>query len=327
MLDWTGERFLPWIKEATVAYEHLHRYFWVGHLVKGKRVLDLASGEGYGSALLAEQAGFVCGVEIDPQAVEHAAEKYRRPNLKFLQGNILQVPLGEDRSFDVAVCFEAIEHVEEHDQLLQEVLRLLKPEGVFVVSTPNKDVYRAASEEANPFHVKELRFGEFDALLSRHFSSVRYMGQRVHPSSTIWPIGGSSGIEEVAVARTGEEFRRLGAEDRTAQYFVAVASNAKVDAVAGSVLVDHSDQLLQEKDRERDVLRKDLSQREEALEWRAHQVGELEREKRELVVGLESARKDAARVARRARGNTRDTMVEVDREVARPEGAAYSLGF
>jgi ubiquinone/menaquinone biosynthesis C-methylase UbiE len=294
MLDWTGERFLPWIKQATVAYEHLHRYFWVGHLVKGKRVLDLASGEGYGAALLAEQAAFVCGVEIDPQAVEHASEKYRRPNLKFLQGNILKLPLGEDRSFDVVVCFEAIEHVEENDRLLQEVLRVLKPDGTFVVSTPNKDVYRVASEEANPFHVKELNFGEFDALLSRHFSSVRHLGQRVHPSSTIWPMVGSSPLEEFPVARTGEEFRRLAPEERIAQYFVAVASNAPVDVVAGSVLVDHSDELFQEWDRERHVLRKDLNQREEALAWRAHQVNELEREKRELVQGMESARKEAA---------------------------------
>ena len=294
MLDWTGERFLPWIKEATVAYEHLHRYFWVAPRVKGKRVLDLASGEGYGAALLAEQAASVFGVEIDPQAVEHAAEKYRRPNLKFLQGNILQVPLPEDRSFDVVVCFEAIEHIEEHDRLMQEVLRLLKPEGVFIVSTPDKDVYRAGPEEPNPFHVKELSFREFDALLSRHFSSVRYLGQCVHPCSTLWPIGSATPTEEFAVSRGGEEFRRLAAEDRTAQYFVAVASNGPVEDVASSVLVDHSDELFQEKNRERDVLRKDLSQRDEALEWRAHQVEVLEGEKRELIVGMESARKEAA---------------------------------
>src|SRR5215510_12230251 len=93
MLDWTGERFLPWAKEATVAYEHLHRYIWASNQVKGKRVLDLASGEGYGANLLAAEAAFVCGLDIDPQAVEHAARRYAGPNLQFLQGDITRVPI------------------------------------------------------------------------------------------------------------------------------------------------------------------------------------------------------------------------------------------
>src|SRR5688572_21943462 len=162
MLDWTGERFVPWVDEAAVAYEHLHRYFWVSGFVQGKRVLDLASGEGYGSNLLARTADFVVGIDIDAGAIRHASEKYTASNLQFLQASITEVPIAEPHSFDVIVCFEAIEHIEAHQALLAEVKRLLKKEGLFVVSTPNKSVYNEHSEEHNPYHVKELSFDEFN---------------------------------------------------------------------------------------------------------------------------------------------------------------------
>jgi len=188
MLEWTGERFVPWAKEAAVAYEHLHRYIWASSLVKDKRVLDLASGEGYGAALLARHASSVCGVDIAEDVIRHAAEKYTRPNLQFLKGSITRVPLSENHSFDVIVCFEAIEHIKDHDELLQEIKRLLKPSGLCLVSTPNKEIYSGGQEPPNPFHVKELNFEEFNSLLNRYFSSVSYLGQHVHPVSSMWPL-------------------------------------------------------------------------------------------------------------------------------------------
>src|SRR5688572_10613696 len=194
MLEWTGERFVPWAKEAAVAYEHLHRYIWASSLVKDKRVLDLASGEGYGADLLARHASSVCGVDIAEDVIRHAAEKYTRPNLQFLKGSITRVPLSENHSFDVIVCFEAIEHIKDHDELLQEIKRLLKPSGLCLVSTPNKEIYSGGQEPPNPFHVKELNFEEFNSLLNRYFSSVSYLGQHVHPVSSMWPLmrGGGS---------------------------------------------------------------------------------------------------------------------------------------
>ena len=123
MLEWTGERFVPWAREAAVAYEHLHRYAWASERVLGKSVADLASGEGYGAALLASHAASVVAVEIDGPSIAHAAGKYRIPNLRFVQASILQVPLAS-HAVDAIVCFEAIEHIEEHDELLAEVKRL-----------------------------------------------------------------------------------------------------------------------------------------------------------------------------------------------------------
>src|SRR5262249_7600506 len=134
-----GERYLPWMTDPTISYEHLHRYWFARALARGRRVLDLGSGEGYGSALLAEVAASVTGLDLDPRAVAHARSRYARPNLEFCEGSMTAVPL--EGPFGVVVCFEAIEHIAEHDALLSEVKRLLEPGGLFIVSTPDKKVY------------------------------------------------------------------------------------------------------------------------------------------------------------------------------------------
>src|SRR5215813_7713768 len=113
MLEWTGERFLPWIRQSTIAYEHLHRYIYASMLVKDKRVLDLACGEGYGSKILSAAAASVLGIDIDEKVIRHASEKYGCDHLRFISGSIAAVPIHDDHSFDVITCFEAIEHVED----------------------------------------------------------------------------------------------------------------------------------------------------------------------------------------------------------------------
>jgi len=307
MLDWTGERFVPWAKEAAVAYEHLHRYMWVSTLVRGKRVLDLASGEGYGANLLAAQAADVCGVDIDEIAVRHATEKYPRSNLRFLTGSITDVPIPENHCFDVIVCFEAIEHIEEHDALLAEVKRLLKPDGLFVVSTPNKDISDASAEAHNPFHVKELNFDEFNALLSKYFSSVNYLGQRLHPASSLWPIGRSNGstIQEFVVERGEIEFAEIRGDKRVPRYFVGIASNASGIDQSGSVLLDHSDELtdlVHEKDLDvretkaaantaKQWFEEQLEERNDALARRGAEVEQLNKDVQGLTEGIEEQKK------------------------------------
>ena len=72
-MEFTGERYIPTL-EGEIKYEHLHRYALSLELARGKSVLDLASGEGYGSALLAKVAQSVIGVDIDPDAVKYATK-------------------------------------------------------------------------------------------------------------------------------------------------------------------------------------------------------------------------------------------------------------
>jgi len=285
MLEWTGERFLPWITDATIAYEHLHRYAYAATLVKDKRVLDLASGEGYGSKMLASTASSVTGIDIDENVVRHAAEKYCAANLRFLAGSVTSIPIQESHSFDVIVCFEAIEHIEDQHALLTEIKRMLKPDGALIVSTPNKAIYHDESPEENPFHVKELYFDEFRDLLARYFLNIRFLGQRIHPSSSIWPIGASNpnGFHEFVMERGPSNFEFIGEEKRVPLYFIAIASDpAAVLPASTSVLLDQSDSLLEEKDqatrwREEQVAERDetIQALEEAVKWREGQIEEL----------------------------------------------------
>ena len=167
MLEDTGERYLPWLEDASMNYEHLHRYAYAAEFVQNKRVLDLACGEGYGSYLLARRAAAVVGIDIDKQTVKHARNKYLKSNLDFKVGSITDIPIEGNNVFDVVVCFEAIEHVEEHENLLKEVKRLLTPAGLFIVSTPNKRTYSDETQFSNPFHLHELYFDEFKELLGQ----------------------------------------------------------------------------------------------------------------------------------------------------------------
>jgi 2-polyprenyl-3-methyl-5-hydroxy-6-metoxy-1,4-benzoquinol methylase len=245
MLDWTGERFLPWIEGAQIHYEHLHRYAFAAHFVKGKKVLDLACGEGYGTYMLAREAEYVAGVEIDKQTVRHARSRYIKDNLEFIEGSILDVPIQGEGKFDVVVCFEAIEHIAEHDKLLSEVKRLLTDDGLFIASTPNKAVYTDAPNFHNPFHIEELQFDEFQGLLKRYFKHVHIYGQRVYAGSNMWSIDQqkSSGYIEEIVKKGDREFYFAERISKEPVYFIALASNASSEplmSVTDSWLTDAS---------------------------------------------------------------------------------------
>jgi SAM-dependent methyltransferase len=279
MLEWTGERFLPWVKDPSLAYEHLHRYAYAAKLVRGKRVLDLASGEGYGSNLLAQQAQSVIGVDIDPEAVEHASARYgnRGANVQFITGSVTNVPIPDSHSFDAVVCFEAIEHIDDHAALLSEVKRLLRKDGLLIISTPNKLVYQDHSKEDNPFHLRELTFEEFRVLLTRQFKYARFLGQRIHAESSIWPIEGKvpESREDFSVEREGEEYAFTSADKRVPLYIIGLASDAplKLPDIESS-LVDQSNLLLEEKDRALRELLEGKESLQEALSWREKQLGE-----------------------------------------------------
>ena len=164
-LEESGERFHPGTGTPENAYEHWHRYLWARELCRGKRVLDVASGEGYGSFLLAGVARSVVGVDLSAPAVEHARQRYPAENLEFLVGRAEALPDQPPASFDVVVSFETIEHLGEAAQgrFLDEVRRVLAPGGLFVVSTPDKENYAGELHEENEFHEREFTADEFRA--------------------------------------------------------------------------------------------------------------------------------------------------------------------
>ena len=251
MLEWTGERYLPFvdpeISGAEIHYEHLHRYAFAAQFVKGKKVLDFASGEGYGSYMLSKEAELVIGVEIDEKTVKHASSSYISKNLEFMQGSILKVPIEGEKMFDAIICFEAMEHVEEHEELMNEVKRLLKDDGVFIVSSPNKKVYTDDPDYHNPFHQKELYFDEFKNLLNDYFTNTIFFGQRVYTASNLWCLTSKeapNNYSEFVIKKGDDEF--YFSDGKNPLYFIAVASNADLNECYNmcSYLVDVSNSLI-----------------------------------------------------------------------------------
>ncbi len=185
-MQFTGERFMP-TEQGRIRLEHYHRYAVVLDLVKNKLVLDVACGEGYGSSLMSTFAMSVTGVDISDEAVRYAAAKYKNKNLKFQQGSAIALDFS-DASFDIVISFETIEHLAEQEQMIAELRRVLKPDGILVISSPNRTIYSEESGEVNHFHIKELDFNEFDLLLKQQFPVVHYFGQRIIMGSVIQPL-------------------------------------------------------------------------------------------------------------------------------------------
>jgi O-antigen biosynthesis protein len=272
----TGERYLPWTEDAVTAYEHLHRYAYISRFVQGKRVLDLGCGEGYGSALLARTADSIVGIDIDEQAVHHARGKYSGDNIRFAAGSITAIPLS--RRFDVIVCFEVLEHINEHDQLLSEVKRLLAPDGLLIISTPNKSEYRRL-EPSNRFHLKELDFDEFRTLLARFFNHAQFLGQRVHCGSSLLSSDRSlrGAVSSLVVDRQAGDFVISGADPRPPMYFIAIASDVEIPPdIAGEAMMDASDSYFKEMIRIERELKETIGSQMEALAWREEQARQFQ---------------------------------------------------
>jgi 2-polyprenyl-3-methyl-5-hydroxy-6-metoxy-1,4-benzoquinol methylase len=184
-LGWTGERLITDISLGKGVIEHLHRYALAIPYAENKIVLDVACGEGYGSALLAQNASKVTGIDISNEAIEHARAKYFKENLDFSIGSVCNLPI-ESNSIDLIVSFETLEHLVEQEEMIEEFLRVLKPEGILIISTPERDNYNKVDPN-NLFHLKELDYKEFDELLSKYFKNVNIFHQSYLNGTLIYP--------------------------------------------------------------------------------------------------------------------------------------------
>lgn len=168
----TGERLIPHAQHGELVHaEHLARYQLATALAPGRRVLDAACGEGYGTAMLAAAGGApAVGADLDEPTVERARERY--PACEFQAADIAALPFA-DGAFDLVVSFETIEHVPDAEAALAELARVLAPEGLLLVSTPNTHEYLVDNE----FHTREFSHEEFAAVLAGRFASVRLLYQ------------------------------------------------------------------------------------------------------------------------------------------------------
>ena len=218
----TGERLLPTM-DGPIVVEHLHRYSIAVKWATGQDVLDIACGEGYGSHLLSAVANSVVGIDIDAETVRRAAAKYGHERLTFTAGDCRHIPL-PDQSIDLAVSFETIEHIAEHKAFLRELRRVLRPDGVLLISTPNSDVYHAG-EPPNPYHIKELSTVEFVALLRMEFQQVSLAFQETRAGSLVIPDNPTTQARSFSFQKGDFTGFQQPEDLASATYLLAAASN------------------------------------------------------------------------------------------------------
>ncbi|MBT8052612.1 MAG: class I SAM-dependent methyltransferase [Xanthomonadales bacterium] len=222
-LDFTGERFTPeCVRE--IWYEHLHRYVFARELVAGLNVLDAACGEGYGAAILAGPAASVTGVDLSPSAIDHACKRYRVKNLDFQVADCLSLPFA-DEQFDCIVSFETLEHLEDHQGLMNEFRRVLRPQGILLLSSPDRAVYTDRQNNRNEYHVRELYRDEFEALLQTHFPAYRLWGQKLLFQSAIWSLSENPGVG--FHQEDGGQIEKYASPRHDPVYFIAVCAAAE----------------------------------------------------------------------------------------------------
>jgi GT2 family glycosyltransferase/glycosyltransferase involved in cell wall biosynthesis/SAM-dependent methyltransferase len=234
-LAFDGERYVSGHLGPT-QHAHHHRYLFAVQFCIGKDVLDVASGEGYGSDLLAQVATSVVGVDIDATTVLYAEKQYVRPNLRYISASATSMPL-EDNSVDVVVSYETIEHLEDHKAFMDEICRVLRPDGLLIISSPNRPIYSDKANYKNPFHIKELDYQEFHSILNDRFSSIQMFAQRQATGSVLSPQDQHSQGIEIYATSDGRHYELQQPFD-CPQYFLAIASNEKIDAYSGSVLIN-----------------------------------------------------------------------------------------
>jgi GT2 family glycosyltransferase/SAM-dependent methyltransferase/glycosyltransferase involved in cell wall biosynthesis len=347
LIQWTGERCVPWAPDVQVVYEHYHRYLWAARVVRSLRVLDLGCGEGFGSAMLADVATEVIGVDIDERTVDHARVNYAAPGLSFELGSAEDLSAYEDGSFGAVVAFEVIEHIDAQRKVLEEVARVLADDGVFIVSTPDRRAYSDATGYVNPFHRHELTLEEFEELIAHRFSNIAFWAQRPITGSYVGPLappgqlddssrepaldqaaqGGAAQVSgDFFVERSGDEWRVAG--EPAALYCIAVASRAPLPPLpSSSTLADCELELVRQAEREQ--ARRDAEASEQA---RTHEHAELlellERERGEHVRALGRARAQlGGEIERRDRDIARrgDDIKSLESELQAHEGEAQAL--
>ena len=239
-IAFTGERMTP-DHTGQVEFEHLHRYFFAREFCRGKDVLDIASGEGYGSAYLAQVAGAVVGVELSEEMVAHAQASYRRPNLEFRQGDARHLAFPDDR-FDVVISFETIEHFFDQTEFLDEIRRVLRPDGVLLISSPDRDIYSPVDGAVNPFHIKELSRREFEELIRERFPHCDFYTQRPMIGSTLLAESPRQSWQTSRTfERRGDTHFEASSGLPRAPYILAVAAGSPIPLGFDSLYIHTSD--------------------------------------------------------------------------------------
>ena len=231
-MDFTGERFIPGTGSQEMYVEHIQRYYFAKQFVDGKVVLDAACGEGYGSYVLSDRASQVHGVDVSEEAITNAKNKYKKDNISFYIESIDNMTSIKDSTIDVIVSFETIEHVSEDIQakFLLEIKRVLKNDGILIMSTPNKAIYSDLYNFKNDFHIKEFYVEEYKRFLNNYFEHNIYLEQFFETSNLIVS-------KDIQVANI-KNYKK----ENQMKYIISISSNeAYKNRIKANILIDEED--------------------------------------------------------------------------------------
>ena len=156
-------------------YDFVENYLKEVKNAKELKVIEIGCTEGYGTEKIADRVKEITAIDKDREIIEYAKLKNKKKNIKFEEVDATKLPF-EDNSFDTGVCLQVIEHIEKDEQFLSEMRRVLKPDGIFFCSTPNKSIRYVKKKPWNRFHVREYDYNEFNHLLKKYFNNVEIDG-------------------------------------------------------------------------------------------------------------------------------------------------------
>ena len=311
-----------------IEVEQVSRYLWAAQAAKGRLVLDAGCGTGYGSRLLAAGgAREVIGVDQARAVLDMAASEL--PDSGRLQIGDLHKLEFEDDKFDLVVCFEVIEYLEDPLAAFDELVRVLAPGGLLLVSSPNRDV----DQPGNPYLRNEFTSAELEGALAARFSHTQLLQQFDYVVSAL--LSGATNKHGDGEGGDDLALRKLGAETPgDASYTVAMASDAELPAMRALAamggtaplrewlsVLDTQASTIADKDRRIDELQARLEERDrlaqllEEAEYRSAGVPELEQRITDLEFELEAARSAAA--AARQEADQLDRMLMYGRRMLR----------
>lgn len=215
-----SERFVPEQDEGRlIEAEHLSRYQWAAQAARGRTVLDAGCGTAYGCRLLAAgQAREVIGVDIARSVLEAVAPGMPE-SVRLQAGDVRKLDFPDD-SFELVVCFEVIEHLEDPCPVFDELVRVLAPGGLLLVSSPNRGVY----PPGNPHHLHEFAPAELEAELTARLRHVRLVRQRDYIVSAL--LSDATSTQGDGANLEGLTVRKLAADSSGDEvYTVAIASD------------------------------------------------------------------------------------------------------